>query len=106
MIYNAYSIFDNKALLFHPPFFQPTDGAATRMLADLVGDQNTSIGRHPGDYVLYRVGTYDDARGVLTPLDPRAHVMDAIALVSVTVPLFAGANGKTDDLLNILKGNT
>lgn len=88
MITNAYSIFDNKALVYNVPWFQPTDGAATRILSDLANDVATNIGRHPGDYVLYRVGRYDDATGLMTATEPRVHVMDAIALVRLTPDLF------------------
>lgn len=88
MITNAYSIFDNKALIYNVPWFQPTHGSATRILADLVNDQSTNIGRHPGDYVLYHIGTYDDAKGVMTPVVPHVHVMDAIALVRLQPDFF------------------
>lgn len=85
---NAYSIFDNKALQYHSPWFASTDGAAVRSLADLVADPNTTIGRHPNDYVLYCIGTYDDALGLLMAETPLRHVMDAASLVKVTADLF------------------
>lgn len=88
MITNAYAIFDNKALIYNVPWFQPTDGAATRVLADLANDLQTNIGRHPGDYILYRVGTYDDSKGIMTPIQPLEHVVDAIALVRLSPELF------------------
>lgn len=88
MITNAYSIFDNKSLIYNVPWFQPTDGAATRLLADLANDLNTNIGRHPADYALYRIGTYDDAKAVMTAIVPVVHVMDAIALVRLTPDMF------------------
>lgn len=81
MILNAYSIFDSKALQYHPPFFASTYGAATRSFSDLANDLQTNVGRHPADYVLYCVGTYDDAHGHLDPHMPLVHVVDAIALV-------------------------
>lgn len=80
---NAYTLFDSKALTYHPPFFTHTDGAAVRMVGDLVADPNTSVGRHPADYVLYFVGTYDDSNGQLWPEQPLRHVMDAVALVKI-----------------------
>lgn len=88
---NAYSLFDNKALQYHAPFFTHTDGSAVRMLQDLVGDLNTNVGRHPSDYVLYGIGTYDDATGFMEPASPLRHVMDAVALVTIkpTGDLFA-----------------
>lgn len=79
---NAYTLFDNKALQYHPPFFAATDGSAIRSITDLVADSNTGPGRHPGDYVLYCCGTYDDNRGHFESESPLRHVVDAIALVS------------------------
>lgn len=87
---NAYTVFDTKALQYHPPFFASTDGAAVRSLQDLANDPNTTVGRHPSDYVLYCAGTYDDSRGLLEPETPLRHVMDAVALVALQPPLFPG----------------
>lgn len=84
MINNAYSLFDTKSLLFSPPFYQPVDGAAVRLLADLVNDPNTTVGRHPADFVLYQLGTFDDQKGTLSPLEIKRHVIDAVALVTVS----------------------
>lgn len=83
MQYKAYSIFDSKALTYSPPFFQTTDGSAIRMLSDLANDQGTQIGRHPKDFVLFCVGSYDDQKGAMSPVSPLLHVMDAVALVKL-----------------------
>lgn len=88
MILRAYSLFDNKAVQYHQPFFSSTDGAATRSVRDLVEDTNTTVGRHPSDYSLWFVGTWDDQHGVFTSNNP-VHVVDAVALVPAPVtPLF------------------
>ncbi|AXH76621.1 MAG: nonstructural protein [Microviridae sp.] len=81
---NAYTLYDRKALTYNTPFFFPNDGMAIRALQDLVSDNDTSIGRHPADYVLYHVGFYDTERALLEHVDPLRHVMDASALVPVT----------------------
>lgn len=81
MILRAYTIFDTKALQYHPPYYQSTDGAAVRMLSDLVNNPDNNIGRHPADYVLYCCGTFDDNKGAFAPLSPLMHVMDAVSLV-------------------------
>lgn len=83
MILQAYSIFDRKALQYHPPFYASTDGQAVRNFSDLANDPNTTVGRHPSDYVLYCVGCYNDANGFLEPFSPLRHVMDADACVSI-----------------------
>lgn len=84
MILNAYTLYDRKALQYHAPFFAHADGAAVRMVCDLVADQNTTVGRHPEDFVLYRVGAYDDASGSLLPASVLEHIADANSLVRLT----------------------
>lgn len=98
---NAYSIFDRKTVAYFPPFYAPTDAGAIRSLSDLVSDQGTTVGRHPNDYVLYRVGVFDDAKGALVPEAPIAHVIDAIALVKamqheIPFPDLATSKGNAD----------
>lgn len=83
---NAYTLFDTKSLVFNTPFFTHTHGAATRMCADLVADLNTTVGRHPADYVLYCIGQYDDEKGALVPHEIREHVVDIVSLVPMPGP--------------------
>lgn len=103
MVLRAYSIFDQKALQYHPPFFTSTDGAAVRSLLDLVSDVQTTIGRHPSDYVLYYVGDYDDQKGAMLPVSPLVHVVDAISLVAPKSPLPLFSNGRDTD--GVVVGN-
>lgn len=76
----AYCIYDRKAVIFHAPFFSHSDGAAARSFGDVSNDKSTSIGRHPADYVLYRIGAFDDASGQLLS-EHHVHIVDAVALV-------------------------
>lgn len=85
---HAYSIYDRKALQYHPPFFAAADGSAARTFQDLANDPQTTIGRHPSDYVLYRVGGWDDATGILSVDLPPQHVVDALSLVRAQPALF------------------
>lgn len=70
MITRVFSVYDSKALAYNVPFFMPSVGAAVRAFADLSNDSNTTINKHPTDYVLYEIGTYNDENGVLTPIQP------------------------------------
>lgn len=90
MLLQAFSIYDRKGLLYHTPFFAVNDATAIRMVTDLVADANTSVGRHPSDYVLFAVGTYSDQNGSLEPSLPLRHVVDVQALVRLDAPLFPG----------------
>lgn len=70
MITRAFSVYDSKALCYAVPFFMPTVGAAVRAFSDLANDNQSMVCRHGSDYVLYEVGVFDDAKGVLTATVP------------------------------------
>lgn len=95
-INRMYSVFDRKSLIWSPPISQPTDASAVRSLAEAVSDNNHPIGKHPSDYVLFFIGEFDDAKGLLSSVNPLVHVCDAIALVRVEqeLPLVAAARGR------------
>lgn len=89
MILRAYSLYDNKALVYSPPFYAATDAAAVRMVGDTVADPQTSLSRHPSDYVLYLVGEFDDQKGLFSQAAPLVHIVDCAALTpKVSAPLF------------------
>lgn len=81
MMLYAYSIYDRKTLAYFPPYFAPTDAAAVRSFSDLATDPQNNVGRHPLDFVLFRIGVYDDQKAELLPERPVAHIIDASALV-------------------------
>lgn len=80
---NVYTLFDTKALIFNTPFFSHNHGVARRMCADLVADINTTVGRHPADYVLYCLGSYQDDLGKFDLFEIREHVLDIISIVGI-----------------------
>lgn len=69
MITNVYSIFDVKAKVFGSPFYAQCDEIAIRNCAAAVRDdgQNSMLSKFPEDFTLYRIGSFDDDRGVLSP---------------------------------------
>lgn len=69
MVIKAFAIFDSKAGAFMPPFFMNATGQAVRAFADLAGDREHPVGKHPGDYRLAQVGTYEDSSGRLEGMD-------------------------------------
>lgn len=62
----AYAVFDKKAIAYNTPFFCATDGLALRAFGDLVQDAHTVIAKHPEDFALYRVGSFNVETGVFT----------------------------------------
>lgn len=82
MLLQCFSIYDSKGLVFHAPFYQTSPPAAVRLFSDLINDPSTSLYKHPLDYTLWHVGSYDDQTGALTPYAPIKHVVDGNSLVT------------------------
>lgn len=60
-----FSIYDEKTEAYSPPFNQTHIGQAIRAFNDTATDQQTVINRHPQDYSLYHIGTFDDATSTM-----------------------------------------
>jgi len=58
-----YSILDGKSGIYNQPFPAVSRGVALRMFTDLVNDQKTTIARHPEDYTICEVGSFEDTTG-------------------------------------------
>lgn len=65
MITKMFTIFDSKAGAYNAPFCFGATGQAVRAFADLVNDPQSNIARHPADYTLFEIGTYDDQTGTM-----------------------------------------
>jgi len=60
MTYYTFSIYDVKAQNYHIPYNLKNEAIAIREFADIVNDPQTSIYKHPEDYTLFKIGTWDD----------------------------------------------
>jgi len=69
MFLKAYTILDTKTGAYSQPWFFASDGAAVRAIIDLGNDVSTLVGKHPADFVFYSIGGFDDATGMLQPLE-------------------------------------
>lgn len=68
---NLYSVFDTASKLYARPFFLQSDAQAVRALTDVVADGEHEIGKHPEDYILFRIGMFDEEKGELIPEHPQ-----------------------------------
>lgn len=85
MTVSVYSIFDVKGKSFANPYFMLHDGQALRAFSDVVEDKSTVIARHPSDYKLYKIGTYDPTSGVLVGLPVPEFLANASDFAKVEV---------------------
>lgn len=98
MILESYAMKDVKAATFGRPVFCAALGQLVRDIQDaLKGDD--IFARHPEDFVLYRIGRFDDVAGVFTALPMPEFVLDVSSLreaqvrpVGPAAPLAAVSN--------------
>lgn len=64
-----YSVYDEKAEAFIPPFFVPAHGLALRAFKDCVNSKDHHFGKHPQDYTLFYLGEWDDVTGEFLLVD-------------------------------------
>jgi len=62
-----YTVYDNKAEQYGNPVASRTDAEARRQFGVVARDPSTEIGKHPEDFVLFRIGSYDNETGIITP---------------------------------------
>lgn len=55
-----FTVYDIKAKSYLPPFYMQSTGQAMRTFEDTVNDPDHAFGKHPEDYVIFEVGTFDD----------------------------------------------
>lgn len=60
------SVKDSAVGVFSRPFFVPTVGLAVRSFTDEVNRaaEDNQVYRHPDDYVLFRLGSFDEETGI------------------------------------------
>lgn len=63
VIYDVFSVHDVKADAFLPPFILPKQSMAIRVFSDCINSPDHQFGRHPADYTLFRLGSFDDENG-------------------------------------------
>lgn len=60
MIFRMCTIYDIKAEVYLPPMVFRSLGEAERVFSDICHDKNSGISKHPEDYKLFEMGTYND----------------------------------------------
>lgn len=61
-----FTIFDQKAKAYLPPFFLPAAAMAIRTFSDCVNSPDHMFGKHPADYTLIELGSFCDSSAAIT----------------------------------------
>lgn len=60
------SLFDTVAGTWSAPIGFHSEAQALRSFEDMVAAREGDVGKHPGDFILFCVGTFESQTGVLT----------------------------------------
>lgn len=101
---NCYAILDAKISDFHMAIFDIEHGGAMRQFSDAVNDEKTKWNRHPEDYSLWFVGTFDTTKGMLEGTIPQ-NLVNATAVMSLKqgppqLDLFKNNDEKKEPVVN------
>lgn len=66
----ALSVRDRVADSFDQPFFMPHLNVGIRAFSDAINNPESHLSKHPDDYDLYRIGTFDPLTGLLVAETP------------------------------------
>lgn len=67
MIIQIFSVFDSKAAAFTQPFFSHNLVTGIRAFSDVCQDASHTFAKHPEDFSLFHLGSFDDQSGLLEP---------------------------------------
>lgn len=67
---HIFSIFDSKTSYFQLPFFSPTIPSGVRLFRNLVSDVSTLVSKYSEDFILFRIGEFDDESGEVSSVVP------------------------------------
>lgn len=70
MLSQMFVIYDLKSSVHTSPFAWRTKGEAIRNFTDSAKDPNSMISKHPADFQLKHVGTFNIETGVMIPSEP------------------------------------
>ena len=80
-----FTVHDVKAETFMPPFFVPSKGLAIRAFEDCINSDDHHFGKHPADYTLFFLGSFDTDSGSFD-LKDRTSVGNGVEFVNLLKP--------------------
>ncbi|QGH72670.1 MAG: DNA binding protein [Microviridae sp. ctnrr37] len=91
MLFTVFSIYDSAIQTWMPPLYGRNKGEMLRNFADAVSDPGSKLAKHPGDFALFELGTWDDDKNIFDL--HKAPIRLCMAIDFVKTPPAAGARG-------------
>ena len=85
MLQKIFAIYDSKAESFTNPVYLNSTGLAVRTFSDSVQDPESQFAKHPADYTLFELGTYDDQTAEFKLLPTPKSLFIAIEFITPTL---------------------
>lgn len=79
----VFTIFDDKAKAFLPPFYMPLKPMALRTFTNCVNDPTHAFCANPEDYTLFYLGIFDNESGRLELLETHEVVCNGVQVKKV-----------------------
>lgn len=76
-----FSVFDRAAQGYLDPWYAPNQDVAIRSFSIAANNPDSNFYKHPQDYSLFCLGTFDAKTGEITPEAPR-HVVTALQVTN------------------------
>lgn len=71
MVKQMFAVYDTVSKVYAPPFYGVNRGDAIRSFSNAVNDKNMGdLNKHPKDFLLYLLGSFDDLTGKLEAVTP------------------------------------
>lgn len=77
---NCYSVYDSKAGMFMPPFYQHSHALAERVMIGALMEREHQFFKHAEDFTLFFVGVWSDEFGTFTMDEPPQAVANLAGL--------------------------
>lgn len=77
-----FTVFDTKAETFMPPFFVPSRGLAIRAFEDCINSDDHHFGKHPADYTLFYLGSFNTDVGRFELEDTKQSVGNGVEFIN------------------------
>ena len=70
MMLLVFSVYDTKAQAYSRPWYEHTIPSAVRTFTDAVNEPQSPYNKHPDDFLLFHVGSFDDSSAALEHVQP------------------------------------
>lgn len=99
----AFTVFDSAAEAYLQPFFARSEGEAIRSFSTAASSEDHMFAKHAADYTLFKIGTFDDATGLLEVPHPPVSLGNALDYRTASAGARGSARGPQIDIEDAIR---